>query len=301
VVYDVSLEAFPGQQAAQAPAVDTDLVGTVKAWTGASIPGYWRLCDGSVLAASSYPDLAAVIPPASGNITLPDLRDRFILGGGAAKAMLATGGETNHTLVTAEMPAHAHGFTNLQSFQASNSPNYGYASGQTTPAVFVDGSAQTLTSTGGGGAHNNMPPYVVLAWIIKVLPAQTMALAPAGTAGQVLTKQSSVPYDTAWSGPPVVSAFAGFTGSYDPSRQLQLFSGSTILTGSGGTAYTITHNLALTFVQNIFVVTGSANGFGSGFGVDDSPISANAFAVHSWAVISSGFTVRVNWQVIGQR
>jgi len=113
--------------------------------------------------------------------------------------------------------------------------------------------------------------------------------------------------DTGASGPPgavgsaIVSAWTGFTGTYDATKPLLLFSGSNVIVGNGGTAYTITHNLGLTFVHNLFVSTGSANGFGAGAGTDDSPVTNNAFSFHTYATIANGFSVRFNWMVIGQR
>jgi hypothetical protein len=69
-----------------------------------------------------------------------------------------TGGAKTHTLVEAEMPAHVH-----------NPQRYPTATGGST-SFTVDTSmsgtpaATTLdtASKGGGGAHNNLPPYVVV-------------------------------------------------------------------------------------------------------------------------------------------
>lgn len=76
--------------------------------------------------------------------------------GGTTFTAGAVGGEVNHILTVAEMPAHNHKFY-------EGPPN---APGDSTSALdSVDGSTSGLTivsqNTGGGGAHNNMPPYYV--------------------------------------------------------------------------------------------------------------------------------------------
>jgi microcystin-dependent protein len=66
-------------------------------------------------------------------------------------------GEKTHTLITAEMPAHTHSLFNAN----PSGPNNGFTAANPTTGTSV------TSSTGGDGAHNNMPPYVVTNWIIK--------------------------------------------------------------------------------------------------------------------------------------
>lgn len=73
----------------------------------------------------------------------------------------ATGGAETHTLTTAEMPSHTHGFSGAQYVVAG----LGGANDRTQPgagsnAGLID--MRTSSSAGSGGAHNNLQPYVVV-------------------------------------------------------------------------------------------------------------------------------------------
>jgi hypothetical protein len=67
-----------------------------------------------------------------------------------------TGGEKTHTLTTAEMPSHSHGA--VYSGNATGTKNLPWLSTGTLGTG--DKLAYSTIATGGGAAHNNMPPYV---------------------------------------------------------------------------------------------------------------------------------------------
>ena len=137
-------------------------LGGIIMWSGASVPSGWTLCDG----VAAYGQ------------TVPDLRGRFILGGnlkGAANYTDATtglvctngtyGGEAKHTLTTNEMPAHAHAYGDWRDSDNFTSSADEEGSGD---GVGRKDEARVTVTAGLGLAHNNMPPFYVLAYIMRV-------------------------------------------------------------------------------------------------------------------------------------
>jgi microcystin-dependent protein len=171
-----------------APAASAvDEIGTVKGWAGTvKIPMTWLSCDGSAVSRAMYPDLYALVGTSYGagdgstTFNLPDFRGRVVLGAGqgtglTARAIGAIGGEEAHQLTVAELAAHNHTSPGHNHNLISNPA--GYATGANAQNVACTAAAgqyagqlstAIINSTGGNGAHNNMQPYGVALWIIKV-------------------------------------------------------------------------------------------------------------------------------------
>lgn len=130
--------------------------GVIVMWSGDvdKVPEGWALCDG--------------------NNGTPDLRNVFILGYGK-RALHETGGQESVVLTVDQMPEHSHtGNTNFsfneptfvteKIYHAWNS-NRKYANGVQSVAKT---SRVNLYPSGKGQAHDNMPPFYVLAYIMKL-------------------------------------------------------------------------------------------------------------------------------------
>lgn len=151
----------------------TTPVGTLNPYAGTSAPDGWLLCDGSDVAQATYPRLYALLgttygtaSDATNDFKLPDLRGRVAVGADGSAGRMASndaagnsGGEETHTLTVAEMPAHTH---------TMHGGSSGYWGQRWMSNSGFGNHTDDTGSTGGGGAHNNMPPYQVVAnYIIK--------------------------------------------------------------------------------------------------------------------------------------
>ena len=89
--------------------------------------------------------------------TWEQLKDRFLLGCGDAYINGATGGEATHTLTVNAMPSHTHGNSETGIAWGDATGNrYGLSGGMNSGPWH----ASPIGYTGGGEAHNNMPPYL---------------------------------------------------------------------------------------------------------------------------------------------
>lgn len=109
----------------------------------------WAICDGTTPVSQGITD--PIIE------TTPDLQDKFIKMSDDETSG-TTGGESEHTLITAEMPEHTHDVEcSLAAGTAANARCGG-----------VNGEFLTTSSTGSGNAHNNEPQFYELAFFIRV-------------------------------------------------------------------------------------------------------------------------------------
>ncbi len=144
--------------------------GSLVIWSTNSAPSGYLLCDGAAVSRTTYSTLFAVIGTAYGQgdgsttFNLPDFRGRVPVGRdsgqGEFDALAETGGEKLHTLTIDEMPSHSHAVPAINVVTAS-----GYAGAE--GRQYSDGSIASA-ATGGGGAHNNLQPFLVVNYVIKM-------------------------------------------------------------------------------------------------------------------------------------
>lgn len=96
--------------------------------------------------------------------TWTQIKDTFLLASGDTYKAGSTGGEASHALTVEEMPSHNHKFayeessaSNTQSRIAIPSSNLSVGSKKWRTT-----SSDLILETGGGQAHNNMPPYLAV-------------------------------------------------------------------------------------------------------------------------------------------
>lgn len=92
--------------------------------------------------------------------TWEQLKDRFLLAAGDTYSAGSTGGEATHKLTTNEMPSHNHStYGNVPKINTDRgSTVYGHSTSNEN--WWFSGVASSVKNTGGGAAHNNMPPYL---------------------------------------------------------------------------------------------------------------------------------------------
>lgn len=92
--------------------------------------------------------------------TWVQLKDRFLLGAGNSYSPGSTGGESSHKLTVKEIPSHSHNVSK-RSEQKWSSSDGGWANFRCGTSSLIGNDIYTQ-NTGGGAAHNNMPPYLVV-------------------------------------------------------------------------------------------------------------------------------------------
>lgn len=178
------------------------LIGQIMMFAGNFAPRGWAFCNGQLLAISQYNALFSILGPTYGGngittFALPDLRGRVPISPGTGPGLStrqlgqSSGAET-HTLNITEMPSHNHIATAGGNVLLSGTPGVrhtpiagdltaspGFSEGLGVTKVNAYGPAtdtvngqalpaQTIGNQGGNLAHNNMPPFLAINFIIAL-------------------------------------------------------------------------------------------------------------------------------------
>lgn len=142
-------------------------IGTIVMWATSTPPEGWLLCNGKEVSRAAYTELFKVLGTSVGaagssSFKIPDLSGRFPLGTSNTHNLHSTGGEETHTLTVDEIPAHDHGIGGNIVQRGSGDAAFRELAGS-----YPGSSNPSSQSIGGGQAHNNMPPFYGINFIIR--------------------------------------------------------------------------------------------------------------------------------------
>jgi microcystin-dependent protein len=157
--------------------MSTPFLGEIKIVSFGFAPKGWAFCNGQTLPINQNQALFSLLGTFYGGngtstFQLPNLQASMPihLGNGFSQGQI--GGEVNHTLITNEIPLHTHTAQGVGSNASSSS-----ATGNTWAVTEEDAYAATpntsmspaaAASAGGSQPHPNMPPYLVLNFVIAL-------------------------------------------------------------------------------------------------------------------------------------
>lgn len=161
-------------------------VAEIRIFAGNFAPRGWAFCDGQLLPIAQNTALFSLIGTTYGGdgrttTGLPNLKGRAPMHPGPGPGLTSRrlgqkGGTETETLTTAQLPQHTHNLMGINapgttyaatgaSGLARSAGGNAYQSNASNTDLHVD----ALTDTGGGQAHTNMQPYLVMNFIIALV------------------------------------------------------------------------------------------------------------------------------------
>ncbi len=155
---------FSGSGASLTNIPAANITGTLPAIDGSNLTGIQGIPSGMIMiwsgAANAIPSGFVLC---NGSNSTPDLRDRFVVGAQNAYSVGATGGADSVTLTVSQIPSHNHSVTfPITAPQGGIPSNNSFGCNHNS-----SGMTRTSSSVGGGGSHENRPPYYALCYVMK--------------------------------------------------------------------------------------------------------------------------------------
>jgi microcystin-dependent protein len=160
--------------------------GEIRMFGGNFAPVDWAKCDGQLLAIAENEALFQLIGTTFGGdgqstFGLPDLRGRVPISQGAGPGlpnyvMGELGGVETVTLTINQMAAHTHALQASRGVGNSNAAQNNVTSASQSTTIYYEDAPSptanlnfaTIQPNGGGGAHENMQPFLAVTFIISL-------------------------------------------------------------------------------------------------------------------------------------
>lgn len=199
------LSAGPGFQCNPNPITSSGVIsfespGLMSLYAGSADPSGWLICDGRSLLVASYQPLFNQLDYVYGgsglNFNLPNLMGRAVfglddMGSGAAGRITIAGASTlglsagsrQHALTVQQAPLLSHTHSNSGSFSVtadarklgndslgSANPRHGFntSSGAASVPLTLTIATSSSSVVDPASTHPNLPPFLLLNWIIKI-------------------------------------------------------------------------------------------------------------------------------------
>jgi len=141
-------------------------------------PRGWAFCDGSLLSIAEYEALFNLLGTTYGGdgqttFALPDLRGRIPFHQGNSFVMGQIAGSESVTLVANQLPTHTHVLGANSSAGTQDSPAGGFWAQSALDEYSTQAAAHSMAPaavglTGGNQPHDNMPPFLVINFVISL-------------------------------------------------------------------------------------------------------------------------------------
>jgi len=165
--------------------VSEPFIGEIRQTSFGVVPKGWALCNGQLLSIAQNQALFAILGTTYGGdgittFALPNLQGRVPVGAGNGIVLGESAGQSSHTLLQAEMPAHFHTANASTGDATTEDPTEAlFAAAKVyVPAGSPPGtmSPTVVQPAGGSQPHPNMAPYLTINFIVAlqgIFPSQS--------------------------------------------------------------------------------------------------------------------------------